>query len=76
MKTSTVIGLVTFTAAGTLCATFGVTYPVVIWGAGYAAIAHRKRHAAHVNCPLLEVAAARAKEEEKENVVASVREIG
>lgn len=69
MKTSTVIGLATFVGAGITCATFGVTYPVVIWGVGFAALSHRKRQA-HMNCPLIEASLQAAASKE------GVRDVG
>lgn len=67
MKNSTFIGLATFAGAGVVCATLGVTYPVVIWGVGFAALSHRKRQPQHTTCPLLEASLQAAASAQKEN---------
>lgn len=65
MKTSTVIALTTFAGAGVTCATLGVTYPIVIWGVGFAALSHRRRAAQPTTCPLLEASLQAASTQER-----------
>lgn len=76
MKKTAVFGGLSFCGAATACVLVAASYPIAIWGVGFAAcykvyqITHQSQSHPEAVCPLLQAAATTVDREEPARVVA------